>query len=75
MAFITRRGKKTIEPSMPHVVKDDMRKDKEVVETSGELVHNTVIEAEVSQKFVPILSPPPPFSQRLVKKTEDGKYQ
>ena len=31
VAFITRRGKKTIEPSMPHVVKDDMRKDKKVV--------------------------------------------
>ena len=38
-------------------------------------MHNTVIEAEVSQKFVPIPRPPPPFSQRLVKKTEDGKYQ
>ena len=38
-------------------------------------MHNTVIEAEVSQKFVPIPRPPPPFSPRLVKKTKDGKYQ
>ena len=38
-------------------------------------MHNTVIEAVVSQKFVPIPRPPPPFSQNLVKKTVDGKYQ
>ena len=32
-------------------------------------------EAEVSQKVTPIPKPPPPFPQRLVEKTEDGKYQ
>ncbi len=32
-------------------------------------------EADISQKVVPIPRPPPPFPQRLVKKTEDGKYR
>ena len=26
-------------------------------------------------KVIPMPRPPPPFLQRLVKKTEDGKYQ
>lgn len=46
---------------MPFVVEDNMSKDKEVVEASGELVDNTVKEAEVCQKVVLITRPPPPF--------------
>ena len=49
---------------MLSVVEDDMRKDKKVVETNGELVDNMVIKVEVSQKVVPIPRPPPPFPQR-----------
>ena len=58
---------------MSYVVEDNMRKDKEVVEASGELVDKTTKEAEVSQKVVPIPRPPPPFPYILVKKTEHGK--
>ena len=57
------------------VVEDDMIKDEVVVETKGELVEKTVKEAEVPQKVMPIPRPPPLFPKRLVKKTEDVKYQ
>ena len=57
------------------MVEDDMRKDKEVVENSGELVDDTVKEAELSQKMAPFPRPQPPFPHRLVKKSRDGKYQ
>lgn len=74
MTVTTRGGKQTIDPPMPPVAKGDKRKGKEVVEASGELVDKTAKEAEMSQKVVPVPSPPPPFTLRLVKKTEDGKY-
>ena len=32
-------------------------------------------EVEVPKKVIPIARPPPPFPERLVKKTKDGKYQ
>ena len=51
-----------------------MRKDKEVVETTGELVDKAVKDAEEPQKVILIPSPPQPFLQRLVKKVENGKY-
>ncbi|XP_069148231.1 uncharacterized protein [Solanum lycopersicum] len=54
---------------------DQMTKDEEVLETSGELVDKAVKEVEVSQKVTPIPRLPPPFRQRLMKKTEDGKYR
>ena len=75
MEVTTRGGKQTIDPPTQSLVEDDMRKEKEVVETSGELVNNMVIEAEVSQNVVPIPIPPSPFPQKLVKKIEDSKYQ
>ena len=59
---------------MPSGVEDEVRKDDEVVEVSGELVDKAVKEAGVPQKLIPIPRPPPPFPQRLLKKTEDGKY-
>ena len=46
------------------VVEADTRRDKEVVQKSGELVDKTTNEVEVSQKVVPIPRPPPPFHQR-----------
>ena len=75
MAVKTREGKQTIDLPMLSVVEKDMRKDKEVVETGGELVEKAVKEAEVSQKVFPIPRPQPPFPWRLVKKAEDSKYR
>nr|XP_010327596.1 uncharacterized protein LOC104649754 [Solanum lycopersicum] len=72
MEVTTQGGKQTIDPPMPYVVENEMRKDEEVVETSGELVDKVVKEAEIPQKVIPITSPPPTFPQRLVKKTKDG---
>ena len=60
---------------MPSIVESDMRKDKEVVKYSGELVDNSVKEEEISQKVVPIPRSPPLFPYRLVKKTKHYKYQ
>ena len=59
---------------MLSIVEDEMRKDDEVVEDNGELVHKVVKEAEIAQKVILVPRPPPPFPQILVKKTEDGKY-
>ena len=55
-------------------VENVIRGDDEVVEVSGELEDKTGKEVEVPQKVTPMPRPPPPFPQRLVKKTEDGKY-
>ena len=74
MAVATRGGKQTIDQPMPAGVEDDVRKDDEVVKVSGELVYKAVKEAEIPQKVIPIPRPPP-FPQRLVKNTEDGKYR
>ena len=75
MAVTTRGGKQTIDLPISSVVDDEMRKDEEVVDTSGELVDKMVKEAEVPHKVVPIPKPPPPFHQRLVKRIKDGKYR
>ena len=45
-----------------------------VVEGSGEGEDNTGQDAEVPIKVIP-MPRPPPFPQRLVKNTEDGKYR
>ena len=42
---------------------------------NGKVEDNTGNDAEVPKKITPFPRPPPPFPQRLVKKTEDGKYQ
>ena len=42
MTITTRGGKQTIDSPMPSVVEDEMRKNEEVGETSGELVDKTV---------------------------------
>ena len=53
-----------------------MTKDTDkVVDVDGELADNTAKDAEVPKKATPMTRPPPPFPQRLLKKTEDGKYR
>ena len=47
--------------------------DDKVVKGSGEVEESTGKDAEVPMKVIPMLKPPPPFPQRLVKKTENGK--
>ena len=56
-------------------VENVIRGDDEVVEVSGELEYKTGTEVEVPQKVTPMRKSPHPFPQRLVKKTEDGKFQ
>ena len=74
MTITTRGGKQTIDPPMP-CNEEKVRKDNDkVVEGSGEAEDNTGKDAEVTIKVIPMPRPPPPFHQRLVKKTEDGKY-
>ena len=56
--------------------KENVRKDIDsVVKGSGEAEESNGKDAEVPIKVIPMPRPPPPFLQRLVKKTEDGKYQ
>ena len=45
------------------------------MEVSGELEDKTVKDIEVPQKVTLMPRPPPPFPQRLVKRTKDGKYR
>ncbi|XP_069145401.1 uncharacterized protein [Solanum lycopersicum] len=75
MSVTTRGGKQTVDPPMPSGVEDERRGEDLVEEVSGELVDKSGKEAELPQKVNPIPRPPPPFPQRLVKKTEDGKYR
>ena len=46
-----------------------------MVEDSDEVEDNTGKDDEVPIKVIPMPRPPPPFPQRLVKKTKDGKYR
>ena len=56
--------------------KENVRKDNNnVVKGSGETEESNGKDAEVRINIIPIPRPPPPFPQRLVKKTEDGKYR
>ena len=59
---------------MSSVVEGDVRKNDDVEESCGELGDATTKEEELSQKVIFIPRPPPLFPQRLVKKSEDGKY-
>ena len=72
MEITTRDGKQTIDPPMSSSVEKVIRDDDTVVEVSGELEDKTVKDIEVPQKMTPMPTPPPPFPQRLVKKTDDG---
>ena len=75
MEITTRGGRQTIDPPMPST-KENMRKDNDnVVKGSGKAEESNGKDAEVLMKVIPMPIPPPPFPQRLVKKTEDGKYR
>ena len=68
----TRGGKQTIDPPMPST-EENVRKDNDnVVKGSVEVEESNGKDVEVPMKVVLMPSPPPPFPQRLVKKTEDG---
>ncbi|TMW87781.1 hypothetical protein EJD97_019473, partial [Solanum chilense] len=75
MAITTRGGKQTIDPPMPSNKENVRKDDDKVVEGSGEVEESNGKDAEVPMKVIPMPRPPPPFPQRLVKKTEDGKYR
>ena len=75
MAITTRGGKKTIDPPMPSNEENLRNDDDKVVKGSVEEKESNGIDAEVPMKVIPMPRPPPPFLSRLVKKTEDGKYQ
>ena len=49
--------------------------DDKLVKGSGEAEESTGKDAEVPMKVILMPRTPPPFPQRLVKKTEDGKYR
>ena len=75
MAITTRGGKQTIDPPMPSN-EEKLRKDSDkVVEDSGEAEAITGKDKKVPMEVIPMPRPPQPFPQRLVKKTEDGKYR
>ena len=75
IAVTTQGGKQTIDPHMLSVVDVEIRKEDDVTEVREESENATEKEAEIPQKVVPLPRPPLPFPQRLVKKTEDGKYR
>ena len=75
MEITTRGGNQTIDPPMLST-EENVRKDNDnVVKGSGEAEGSNGKDAEVPIKVIPMPRPPPPFPQRLVKKTEDGKYR
>ena len=75
MTITTRGGKQTIYPPMPSKEEKVIKYSDKVVEGSGEVEDNTRKDVEVPTKVIPMPRPPTPFPQRLVKKTEDGKYR
>ena len=75
MAITTCDGKQTIDPPMPSNEEKVRKNDDKVVKGSGEAEESTGKDPEVPMRVIPMLRLPPPFSQRLVKKIEDGKYR
>ena len=74
MTITTCGGKQTIDPPMPSN-EEKVRKDNDkVVDGSGEVEESTVKDVKVPIKVI-FMPRAPLFPQRLVKKTEDGKYQ
>ena len=59
-------------PSNENKVTKDTDK---VVNVDADLEDNIAKDVEVPKKVTPMPSAPPPFPQRLLKKTEDGKYR
>ena len=58
-----------------HLMRKVTKDTDKVVDVDGELEDNTAKDTEVPKKVTPMPWPPPPFPQRLLKKTEDGKYR
>ena len=75
MAITTRGGKQTIDPPMPSNEEKVRQDDVKVVKGSGEEEESNAKDADVPMKVIPMPRTPPTFPQRLVKKTEDGKYR
>ncbi|XP_049357939.1 uncharacterized protein LOC125822566 [Solanum verrucosum] len=71
---MTQLSTTTIDPPMPSGVEVEVSKDDHVIEVNEKPENATEKELEITQKVVPMPKPPPPFPQRLVKKTEEGKY-
>ena len=72
MAITTRGGKQNIDQPMSSKKEKVIKDDDKVVDGSGEEEDNTRKDVEVLIKVIHMPRPPPPFPQRLVKKTEDG---
>lgn len=70
MAITTRGGKQTIDPPMPSNEKKVTKDTDKVVNVDGELQDISVKDAEVPKKVTPMPRTPPPFPQRLLKKTK-----
>jgi len=66
---------KTIDPPMQSTEENVRKENDNVVKGSSEVEGSNGKVAEVPIKVSPMPRPPPPFPQRLVKKTEDGKYR
>ena len=75
MTITTRGGKQTIDPPMPSNEENVRKDDDKVVKGSVEGEESNGKDAEVPMKVILMPRPPPPFPQRLVKNTEDGKYR
>ena len=75
MEITTQGGKQTTNPPMSSNEEKVRKDDDKVVKGSGEAEERTGKDAEVPTKVILMPRPPPPFPQRLVKKTEDGKYR
>ena len=75
MVITTRGSKQIIDPPMPSDEKNMRKDDDKVVKGSVQEEESNGKYAEVPMKVIPMPRPPPPFPQRLVKKTEDGKYR
>ena len=75
MAITNRGGKKTIDPPMSSNENRVTKDTDKVVNVDADLEDNIAKDAEVPKKVTPMPRPPPPFPQRVLKKTEDGKYR
>ncbi|KAK4724150.1 hypothetical protein R3W88_026929 [Solanum pinnatisectum] len=75
MSVTTHGGNQAIDPSMSSEVERVIEKDEDEIKVTEIPKNDTENKVEVTQKVVPMPRPPPPFPQRLVKKTEEGKYR